>query len=517
MKELSGLDASFLTLETAETPMHNGMVTIFEGAFTFDEFVRVLESRIHRIRSFYERLVETPLNLDKPYWVADPEFDLRNHVRRITLPAPGTWDQLKAVVSREFADLMDREHPLWEMIYIQGVNKVPFAPEGSVALVSKVHHTAADGISGADIMNLLFDESPDVEIPSTRTDPPAENPPSKIGLMFRSGMHVAKYPWHIAKLTKDAATTTVRAAFMAKHLIGKKPTVVLMAPKTPINVQIDDRRLWDGMLLSLNRVKAIKNAADAKVNDVVLEISAGALRGYLEEVGGLPDKSMIAMVPISVRPPERREEMGNEISAMFVHLCTDVADPLERMRKIHEETVKEKAFAMALDAHTLMDIDELPPFALAGPAVRLYTLSHLADMMKPVWNCAITNVPGPQQPLYLAGKRLLMLMGLAPVFHGIGLTLVVFSYNGTIGFSPVVAQKAIPDLDLFMKRLRDAAIELDRAVLEDGDEEAIVLFSSQDATEESHRCWHTDPEGKRCRNQVKSGAAYCHVHRSEDV
>ncbi len=513
MKELSGLDASFLTLETAETPMHNGMMTIFEGAFTFDDFRQLLNARIHRIRSFYERLAETPLGLDKPYWVADPHFDIRHHLRHIELPAPGSWEQLQGIVSNEFADPLDREHPLWEMIYISGLNTLPFAPKGSVALVSKVHHTAADGISGADMMNLLFDETPDFKLPETAPDLPAEDPPGTIGMMVRSGWHVVKFPWHVTKLMKDAATTTVRAAFMAKHLIGKKPTVVLMAPKTPINVQIDERRLWDGMLLSLNRVKAIKNAADAKVNDVVLEISAGALRGYLEEIGGLPDKSMIAMVPISVRPPERREQMGNEISAMFVHLCTDVADPKERMRKIHEETVKEKTFAMALDAHTLMDLDELPPFALAGPAIRLYTLSHLADMMKPVWNCAITNVPGPQQPLYLAGKRLLLLMGLAPVFHGIGLTLVVFSYNGTIGFSPVVAQKAIPDLNLFMKHMCDAAIELDQVALEDGDEEAIVLFSSQDEAGESHRCWHTDAEGKRCHNQVKNGTAYCHVHR----
>jgi len=244
-----------------------------------------------------------------------------------------------------------------------------------------------------------------------------------------------------------------------------------------------------------------------------LEIAAGALRGYLEEIDGLPDKSMIAMVPISVRPPENRENMGNEISAMFVHLCTDVVDPLERMHKIHEETTKEKAFSMALDAHTLMDLDELPPFALAGPAVRLYTLSHLADVMTPVWNCAITNVPGPQTPLYLAGRRLLMLMGLAPVFHGVGLTLVVFSYNGLLGFSPVVAEKAMPDLDFFMKHLRAAAVELDGAVLDDEDEEAVVLFSSQDQTGRSHRCWHTDAEGRRCKNRVRNGTAYCHLHR----
>lgn len=515
MKELSGLDAFFLTLETAETPMHNGMVTIFDGAFTFEELSRVLESRIHKIRSFYERLVEAPLNIDKPYWVADANFELRNHLRRLELPAPGTWDQLKELVAREFADPLNRDHPLWEIIYISGVNAVPFAPPGSVSLVSKVHHAAADGISGADIMNLLFDESPDVEIPSTPAKTPAEDHPGKIGVMMRSGLQVVKFPWHVTKLMKDAATTTVRGAFMAKHLIGKKPTIVLTAPKTPLNVQIDERRLWDGLLLSLSRAKAIKGATDAKVNDVVLEISAGALRGYLEEIGGLPDRSMIAMVPISVRPPEHRENMGNEISAMFVHLCTDVADPLERMRKIHKETIKEKAFATALDAHTLMDVNELPPFALAGPAVRLYTLSHLADVMTPVWNCAITNVPGPQTPLYLARKRLLMLMGLAPVFHGVGLTLIIFSYNGAIGFSSVVAQKAIPDLDLFMKHLRNAAVELDRAVLDDGDEEAIVLFSSQDEIGKSHRCWHTDAEGRRCHNRVRNGAAYCHVHRSQ--
>lgn len=513
MKELSGLDASFLTLETAETPMHNGMVAFFDGTFTLEELGKVLESRVHRIRSFYERLVERPLNLDKPYWVADAGFDLRNHLRHLELPAPGTWTQMQEVVAREFTDPMDREHPLWEIIYISGVNAVPFAPKGSAALISKVHHCAADGISGADIMNLLFDDSPDVEISSTYPELPAEDAPGKISLIARSGLQVVKFPWRVTKLVKDAATTTVRAAYMAKHLAGKTPTTVMMAPKTPINVQIDNRRLWDGLLLSLSRVKAIKNGADAKVNDVVLEIAAGALRGYLEEIDGLPDKSMIAMVPISVRPPENRENMGNEISAMFVHLCTDVADPLERMHKIHEETNKEKAFSMALDAHTLMDLDELPPFALAGPAVRLYTLSHLADVMTPVWNCAITNVPGPQTPLYLAGRRLIMMMGLAPVFHGIGLTLVIFSYNGLMGFSPVVAEKAMPDLDLFMQHLRAAAVELDCTVLDDGDEEAVVLFSSQDEIGTSHRCWHTDGEGRRCNNRVRNGAAYCHVHR----
>jgi len=522
MNEMSGLDASFLYLETPSTPMNNGLVLVFDDAIDFGKLRMLLAERVRLIPSMIQRLEVIADNLDKPVWIVDPDFDLHNHLRRIRLHAPGNWDQIRRLASKFIAEPLDRSHPLWEMLFVEGVNQLSFAPAGATVLIIKVHHAAADGVSGSEILTMLFSESPEGKDVSHLNPFEPEEPPSHVGKLIQGGKHLAKLPLHAASAVRGAAVTGSKDAYITARVTGgKTPTLPLIsAPPTILNAHVEAGRRWDGILLSLDRLKVMKDAAGVKVNDVALAIGSGALRRYLLAKDALPDSPLVTTVPVSLhRPGEDDDGAGNAITFMFVPLATDVADPMERLQAIYRNSQKEKAFLMAIDANTAPSFLELIPFRMAERAVRVYTKTGVTDYMRPLYNAVITNVPGPQQPIYLAGKRLLALFGMAPNFDGLGMTMTIFSYNGIIGFAPLMAENLVSkaDMELFLQALIDSSLELEELLIDDNDSGAVLLFNpladGGTSDTEGHRCWHTERSGQRCTNTVPFGAAFCPEHQ----
>ena len=466
MEELSGLDASFLYLETPKVPMHIGGVAILEGSLSFDDFHKYLEERIHLVPKLTQKLVTIPMSLDRPYWVEDPDFDMNLHLHRTALPRPGGWKELRYLASRLFSQQLNRERPLWEFIFVEGLDTIPQVPKGSVGLISKVHHAGFDGKSGADLMTMLFEVSPKPKpVPPPEPKAKQEEVPGPMGLMAKSAYNFLTRPSKLPGLLWDTGKATLKAGYLTRMHGIKMPTIPFRAPKTRFNEPVETERLWNSAILDLKRVKALRKVIDgATLNDVILAICAGALRRYLVEKDELPDKPLVAMVPVSTRTEDEKNAMGNQVSAMYIQLATDIEDPVQRLEKIHINTLVGKLYQDAIDARSLMGFAELIPFGLANVAARFYSRSAIAKHHNPFFNLVITNVPGPQFPVYLAGHKLLVNMGTAPIFDGMGLIMPIFSYNGTLSISPTSASNLMPDLDDFTRYLRESANELEAAV-----------------------------------------------------
>jgi WS/DGAT/MGAT family acyltransferase len=463
MEELSGLDASFLYLETPKVPMHIGGVAIMEGSLQFDDFKQFIQDRLHTVDKLTQKLVTVPMSLDRPYWVDDPDFDINQHLHRTSLPRPGGWKELRYLASRMFSQQLDRERPLWEFIFVEGLDSIPQVPKGSVALISKVHHAGFDGKSGADLMTMLYDVSPTPRKVKPPVPKKVQEVPGTVGLMAKSAYNFVTRPGKLPSLLWDTGKSALKAGALSGSNMSL-PTVPLRAPKTRVNDTVEAARVWNSAILDISRVKALRKAVEGStLNDVVLAICAGALRRYLLEKDELPDKPLVAMVPVSTRTAEEKNAMGNQVSAMYVQLATDVEDPIKRLQQIHRNTVIGKQYQDAVDAKSLMGYAELIPFGLAGVAARFYSQAAIAKRHNPFFNVVITNVPGPQIPLYMAGHKLIVNMGTAPIFDGMGLIMPVCSYNGTLSISPTSAANLMPDLDIFTRYIRESANELEEA------------------------------------------------------
>ncbi len=465
MQHLTGLDSSFLYLETPTTPMHVGSLNVYEGGLTFDEFREFLTQRLHLAPRLLQKLVTVPLGLGNPYWINDADFDVNMHLQHAALPKPGDWKSLRKLTSQKFGQALDRSRPLWEFIFIEGLDSIPQVPKGSVAVISKIHHAAIDGASGAEIMGLLFDVSP-----KPRKIPPApqhqiEVEPSNLQLLTKSYINLVKSPFKLPSLLLQTAKTTLATGKIARIENSEVPRTLLNAPECVLNKKISSRRKWNSALLSLDRVKALRKTVDGStLNDVVLAICTGALRRYLLEKNELPDKPLVAMVPVNTRSEKQGKEMGNQVSAMLISLPTDREGPIEQLQQLHKNTKRGKAYQGAVGAKQMTDYAEFIPFALGAQATRLYTRMNVSKMHRPVFNLVITNVPGPQVPLYMNGRKMLANMGMAPIFDGMGLIIPVLSYNGVLSFSPTSSANIMPDIDKFTKYLRESANRLEQQV-----------------------------------------------------
>ncbi len=464
MQPLSGMDASFLYMEDPRTPMHVGSVLTFDGAIDFEDFRSMIKSRIHLVPRMTQRLVMVPLGLGKPYWIEDPDFNLDRHLQHIALPKPGDWKALRKLASRTFGVPLDRRRPLWDMVFVEGLDNVPQTPPGSVALISRVHHAAIDGVSGADMMSILLDitkEPREVEPPPPHTVAPV---PNELQVLRQVAKKIAGKPARIPSLMRDLGNV-LRAGKEARVQGLDVPPAPFTAPVTPLNGVVSDERCWNTALLEFDRVRAIKEPMECTLNDVVLAICAGALRRYLTEKDALPSDPLVAFVPISTRSKDQHGEMGNQVSGMSVQLATQIADPVERLRAIKRHTKGGKAYQNAVGAQTMADVFEFVPFGLAGQASRFYSRFRIAARHKPPFNLVITNVPGPQHEMYVAGHRLLATMGMAPVMDNMSLLITVLSYNGVLSISPTSCPEVMPDIDAFARHLRESANELEAAVL----------------------------------------------------
>ncbi len=469
MQQLTGLDSAFLYLETPNAPMHIGSLSIIEaetpnGPFELSMLRDLLASRIHTSRTFTQRLVEVPLKLGNPYWAEDEDFDLDRHLQRTQLPEPGGWKELSALMAWEFSQPMDRGKPLWEILLVEGLETVDGVPPGSLALISKIHHAAIDGVSGAEIMSAIYDPSPEPRAIAPPAPKEHQAAPSRAGLLKESGRHLLQVPRALTATVGETVKGVVKSGAVWGLKRIKPPPLPFTAPRSRFNVPISHERTWSAAILSLERIKAIRAKVEATVNDVVLTVCAGALRRYLQGKDDLPQKPLVAMVPVSVRSEDERGTMGNQVSAMLVSLATDTGDPLERLRLVHDGATGSKIHHQAIGARTLSDYSRFIPFGLAGAGARLYTRAHLAEKLRPIFNLVITNVPGPQIPLYIAGARLLTNIGAAPLFDGMGLILPILSYAGQLTIGATSCREVMPDIDVFTSYLKDALDELEAAV-----------------------------------------------------
>ncbi len=465
MEQLTGIDASFVYLETARSPMHIGGVIVCKappGGFNFDDYYRLIQSRLAKSKVFRRRLVSVPMGLDAPYWIEDPNFNLDSHVHHMALPAPGSWEELRKLAQHIFAIPLDLRRPLWSLTFVEGLDTIPTLPKGTFALIHKVHHSSVDGMGGVDLISSLFDLTRDwdVEVEEDNWMPDME--PSNVTLLSNAYMHLLAKP--------KLAVKTVQSAVSGLWSVGKDvlvekqapPTVPFRGPKTRFNVPISAQRRFGGVWLPLDQVRATKDRIpNVTVNDLVLGICSGALRRYLLKRGELPDNTLTAMAPISVR--DATSEGGNQVSAMLVPLATHIEDPLERMASLREYTQRSKVRAQAIGATTLMDAAKVVPFTLGIAASRLYSRMEIAKYVRPVFNLVITNVPGPRQKLYFGGGELVGSLGMAPIIDGLGLMIVVTSYQDYLTISVTSCPEILPDVQFFESCLIDSFKELREA------------------------------------------------------
>ncbi|WP_326525706.1 WS/DGAT/MGAT family O-acyltransferase [Sphingomonas sp.] len=462
MLQLSGQDASFVYLETPHTPMHIGSVGIYDpstapgGKVRFKDILGFVAARLGGARSFRQRLVRVPLDLDHPYWIEDPDFDIEFHIRHIALPAPGDWRQLCIQVARLHARPLDLNKPLWEFTIVEGLDNIAGIPKGCFALVSKVHHAAIDGMSGVEMSAAVHDLAPDAPNRHANDDWKADSLPGIGDMLIRTYFNNLRQPFKHAEVL---ANTIPGLARLGKgvgkgdvSLAGLKP-----APKTRLNGKIGAHRVFDAVPIKLVDIAAIRAAVPgATVNDVILSIVGGGLRTYLDDKGELPDASLTAMAPISVRGEGEKAALGNLVSAMVVALGTHIADPLERLRYVHGEAANSKAMTNAVGARTLTDYSQLIPSGLAGLSARLYTRAGAANAHAPVFNCVVTNVPGSRAPLYFAGAEMVAMYGTGPIFDSMGLINTVYSYVDTIAISFTSDRAMMPDPAAYADALKSA-------------------------------------------------------------
>jgi WS/DGAT/MGAT family acyltransferase len=438
-QRLSAQDASFLHIENPVQPQHVGALGVFEGGsffdasgrFRLDDVRALIASRLHLVPRFRQRVMEVPFDQGRPVWVDDDRFDLTYHVRLTALPRPGTRDQLKALMGRLQSQVLDRSRPLWELWFVEGLEG------GHVALIQKTHHCMVDGISGVDVALVLLDFEPDpprVEPPGWRPEPA----PTPGQLMMESMVERISEPVELFRSVVGALRGPV--AERVATLSRAATTAAQPAPPTPWNVPIGSHRRWEDLPVPLDQAKAIKDAAGVSLNDVVLAACTGALRRFLQSRGEAVDGLMLrALVPVSVRSEDERGHLGNRVSMMTAELPVGLADPADRLRAVSEHMRAVKESGEAVGAATLIEMTNYLPPTLLIAGSRLIVRSRAV-------NLGITNVPGPQAPLYCMGARLLEAYPYVPIVDGQALTIGVISYDGSLAFGITGDRDVLPDL-----------------------------------------------------------------------
>jgi len=463
VKPLSGLDATFLYLEAPETPMHVGSLHLYAPppGRRVDFLARArrhIRSRLHLAPVFRRRLASLPIELASPLWVEDERVDLDHHVCRIVLPRPGTHATLEACVARLHGELLDRRRPLWKFYLIEGL------ASGQLAWYSKVHHAALDGAAGVQLANALLDATPTPRrVPRPRRGrlEPTPGVGMLVGAAFRNtAAQYVKLVRHLPEVVR------VLGGMIGKSGSGPtgrgRPDVrksALFGPRTPLNVAITAERTFATASIPLAEVKAIAARHGAKVNDVVLALASGALRRYLAHHGGVPKRPLVAAVPVSLRDPGDTE-YSTRATMVLASLATHVTDPVARLAAIRESAGAAKALTAHARSVLPTDFPSLGAPWILSALAGLYGRAQRVEAFPPLANVVISNVPGPEAPLYLAGAKMLSYWPASIVEHGLGLNITVQSYCGSLDFGLIAARKAVPDMRRLVRSLHEAHDEL---------------------------------------------------------
>jgi diacylglycerol O-acyltransferase / wax synthase len=451
---LTAVDAGFLAQEGPNSHMHIGAVMIFEGPPpAFEDFADHVRGRLHLVPRYRQKLAVPPLETGRPLWVDDPNFNLEYHIRHTGLPEPGSEAQLRALAARIHSQQLDRTKPLWELWLVQGLG------DGRFALISKTHHALVDGVAGVDLATVLFDVEP-VPPPLLHEGEPwvPQPEPSATSLAARGIRGLVKLPFEVAGRAVGAATRPTSSLHAAREAVEGVAEVAWAglnpAPETPLNVPIGPHRRFATVRCELGDFKLVKNAFGGTVNDVVLATVAGGLRSWLQSRGVRTDGlELRALVPVSIRAAEERGHMGNRLAVMRGPLPVYIEDPVARLQTVRAAMDGLKESKQAVGAEVLTSVQNLAPPTVLAQASRMNFSTRL-------FNLLVTNVPGPQFPLYALGRELQELFPVAFLPGNHALAVAIMSYNGGIDFGLLGDYDAMPDLDAFAQMLDDARQEL---------------------------------------------------------
>ncbi len=467
MRQINGGDAFFLYLDRQSRHQHISTLYIYdpstakESPLRFKTIMQTMEERLGASPIFRQRLVNVPFNLDYPYWVNDPDFDLEYHVRHLALPKPGDWRQLCILVSRLHSRSLDMTRPVWESYVIEGLDNIDFLPEGSFAIMTKIHHVAIDGISAAQLTLGLHDTEPDPQHPRRPVRWRPGHVPSAASMLSRAGVN------NVRATLKSSRTLLNRLGSAAKGMGDEREDTSSLQPAGPptrFNDPISPHRVWDAVRFSMDDIRAMRaHAPGATVNDIVLTVCGGAMTRYLDSKQELPDRDLTSMVPVSVRSESEQGQAGNKVHLTRTTLCTTERNPIERLKKVREVMQKIKAIN-ASSARGMVEVQEqlpAPTLMMAGRALsagpgKSYRQTH---------NMIITNVPGSATPLYFCGARLVMLTGMAVISDNLGISHVVTSYDGTLVIAPLSDREMMPDPAFYADCLKASFAELQAALL----------------------------------------------------
>lgn len=451
MKHLSGLDATFLHLETPEMPMHVGSLNVldlpkgYKGDF-YEDAKQFMASRIHLADVFTRKLALMPFDMTNPVWVEDDDIDLDYHVRHISLPRPGTNRQLQQYVARLHSSLIDRSRPMWEFYIIDGLKS------GQVALYTKVHHAGIDGQAGVEVGKAIFD----LEATGRVVKPPRSRPRGsgyQLGMAELASAALRNTAQQYVKLFKMAPAIVRAISGLAKpdEKAAEKLTTTapkkfnLFAPRTSLNVSITNQRTFAGRTISLAETKYIAKHFGVSLNDVVMATVAGALRHYLADNNELPAKPLVAGVPVSLREAGD-DTANNQASMILVSLATDITDPLQRLKAINASSTASKS---TMNRFKAVILDDFPTFAapwLVSGIASMVGRSGLVNMLPPAANVAISNVAGAPFPMYFAGALVTCYYPVSIASHGTALNVTVQSYNGRMDYGLIACRRAVPDI-----------------------------------------------------------------------
>lgn len=465
MRQLSELDASFLYLESETTPMHIGGLYLFDGSATeepldFAAFRHFLEKRLHLAHFFRQRIMHVPLRLDRPYWVDDGEFSLENHLSHCPMDHHGDMEALVALTEETLEQPLDPNRPLWHITFVDQLGEG--MPKNSFAIIVRVHHAAIDAFSGEEVMGTLLEYGPESR-PSVQPQPwTPRKAPTPARLAAQASVNVMQRPFKLAGIARDAAGAALHGLITQRLGRLQWSSQLFRAPKTPFNRNITARRQLVSHGVPLARLKALKSVIgqDVTLNDVVLGVCAETLNRYLALQESTPERSLVALTPVSVRSKSLRRPTGNQMSAMLLSLASDQPDPARRVRLISRNARVSEIYHQAIAADRLT---ELVPSTLLALSARLYSEFQLAQRYQPVFNVPITNVPGPQVPLYLQGARMSHQINSAPLFDGAGMVILAVSYQGEMNFNITLCPDLISDGERLPVMIEESLAAIEKA------------------------------------------------------